>query len=367
MKKIKVLMVLPGLELANGVASYAMNYFRQVDADRLQIDFVSYRPVSSPYGQEIMKEGGQVFVLPPIQQVRAHLSACYQLLTKNDYDIVHTNTLLLSFPLLAMAKAMGVPCRILHSHNAGLGNTPFKAWRNRMFLPLLRAVVNTKFACSDLAAKALFGKLDYTFIPNVIPEGKYHFNSRLRKDLRQKYQVEDKFVVATVGRVMPQKNPFYAVDLIEQLYKKIPNLVYWWIGGQATPELETYIQDKGLSQAIHFWGSRSDVADLYQAMDLFFLPSLYEGLPVVLVETQAMGLPAFVSDTVTKQVVYTDLIQYFSLEEDLEKTADLCLRFIQRCPERRPYDHELAISPFSDEKAGRELLVAYQHALAHIK
>ena len=122
-------------------------------------------------------------------------------------------------------------------------------------------------------------------------------------------RAESKIVVGTVGRLAAEKNPFFAMDVFQAFLERKSNAEYWWIGnGPLSEDVKKYIYRKGLERSVRLFGSRNDVVDLYQAMDVLFMPSTFEGLPVTGIEAQAMGLPMVVSDTVTNEMCYTDLV-----------------------------------------------------------
>ena len=201
-------------------------------------------------------------------------------------------------------------------------------------------------------------------IPNVIQTEKYRFDPTMRKSVRQKMNATDKFVVGTVGRLAEQKNPFFAIDVFKCLLKIVSNAEYWWIGdGPLEEAVKDYINQKGLSENVRLLGSRNDVVNLYQGMDMFFLPSLFEGLPVTGVEAQAMGLPMVVSDTVTKEMVYTDLVVYVSLNETKERWADHLQKACKDLVERENYSNSLHESIFSCIDCGGRLERLYRAML----
>lgn len=369
-KALKVLVVLSNLRVSNGVASYIMNYFRKIDFHSIKMDFALYQDIETPYYDEIRKQGGKIFILPSVKSIRKHISCCNKILQQEHYDIIHDNTLLLSYFMMYCAKKNGIPIRILHSHNSRLGETKYKEIRNKWLLPLLLNTANAYFACSDLAAQALFGKRPYVFVPNVISVKKFSFNESIRERVRNQFHCGNKFIIGTVGRLAAQKNPFYAIDTIIKVYEHNSNIQYWWIGsGPLMDRVRTYIKEKGATSYIRLFGSRNDIADLYQAMDLFFLPSLFEGLPVTGVEAQAMGLPCLLSDTITKEVVYTDLVTFFSINTPAEivSTHFMNIRHELSGEQRKKYYRLSLNSIFSDTKAGEYLLKKYYEYLYQLK
>ena len=362
---IRVLMVLPNLRVSNGVSSFVMNYYRELDKTQIHIDFAIYADVESPYYAEIKATGSKIFVLPALRYITQHYIKCKEILANEKYDIVHDNSLLITFPMMMAAKKEGVPIRILHSHNSKLGETKFKEKRNRLLLPLLFKQVTEYTACSKLAGDAMFGDKLFTVIPNVIDPKENQFDEVKRSAIRQSMQAEDKFIVITVGRAAYQKNPFYAMDVFKKVLEIEPNAEYWWIGsGPLDSELRAYVKEKNLEKHTRLLGSRTDVKNLYQAADCFFLPSVFEGLGIVNLEAQAFGLPCILSDVVPHEVAYTDLVTFVSLKEDIEIWADKILSVVHLNPNRLVYNQKLKESNFSSKQAGESLTLLYKELFA---
>lgn len=365
MKKIKVLMLVPNLFVANGVASFVMNYLRNLNHDEVQVDIASYKEGDSVYYAEVEAAGGKMFFLPGIKNLPEHVKVCNKILSDGRYDIIHDNTLHISIPMMWCAKKAGVPVRILHSHNSKMGETPAKAFRNRFFLPVLRSLATNYAACSQLAGRAMFEDQEFTVIPNVIQTEKYRFDPTMRKSVRQKMNATDKFVVGTVGRLAEQKNPFFAMDVFECLQKQVSNAEYWWVGsGPLEKSVQDYVNQKGLSENVRLLGSRDDVTSLYQGMDVFFLPSLFEGLSIVTVEAQAMGLPCVVSDVIPPEAEYTELLKRCSLQDSIEAWVEKIRNTQIKKTERKQYQEYLSESVFSDVGCGNRLKKIYERCLS---
>lgn len=358
---INVLMLLHNLRVSAGVSSYVMNYFRTIDHTKIHMDFAIWSDIETPYYEEIRSSGSNIYVLPSIKNIHKHIQMCHKILNEGNYDVIHDNTLMISFPIMKAAEKAHVPVRILHSHNSKLGETRAKEIRNKLFLPLLKGTSTDYAACSKLAAIAMFGDSYYDFIPNVVSAEKLNYSLDKRSVIRKELGAGEKVIIGTVGRVAAQKNPLFAIDVIESLMEKDPNVEYWWIGsGLMDKELAYRVHNSRYKKRIRLLGSRDDVPDLYQAIDVFFLPSLFEGLPVTGVEAQVMGLPSVMSDTITKEVAFTDLVKFVDLSEPIEYWSEVLLEQIKRVPIRRSYIEELRNSPFSDQRAGAYLAQIYE-------
>ena len=347
MSKTKVLMLVPDLQVANGVASFVMNYLQNLDHNAVQMDIVSYRKGTSPYYSEVKSFGGNVYFLPSIKNLPLHIKMCNQILNEGQYDFIHDNTLHISIPMMICAKRMGVPVRILHSHSSKLGETPWKNFRNKLFLPFLKAQMTDAFACSELAGRAMFGNKPFTVVPNVIDVDRFKFDPYTRERVRTEMGCTDKYIIGSVGRLSPQKNPFFAMDVFRAVHERMPNAEYWWIGtGIMDEEVKAYADKLGLHDCVRFLGSRSDVNELYQAMDVFFMPSRFEGLGIACIEAQASGLNCVVSTELPSEVNVTEQVQFVSLRCDIETWAEKIVDVITKKRREDSCYEQIINSPF---------------------
>lgn len=364
MRKINVLMLVPNLRVANGVASFVMNYFLNLNQDEVHMDFALYSDRETPYYKTIKHYGGKIYILPNIKKLTAHIKECNKILSDGQYDIIHDNTLHVSIPMMWCAKHKNIPVRILHSHNSKMGENYVKEIRNRLLLPFLRKLATNYMACSKLAGDAMFKNKEYVIASNVIVLHKYCYDEQSRYRIRKKMKVEEKVVVGTVGRLAEQKNPYFAIKVFEKFSEIYTNAEYWWIGsGSMDDQVKKYIHTRGIDNKVKLLGSTNEVIELYQAMDCFFLPSLFEGLPVTGVEAQAMGLPMVVSDLVTDEMVYTDLVDFVSLNDSIDVWVEHLERAITKKINRRMYNEKLKQSVFSDIDCGQKLINMYQKML----
>ena len=362
-KPIRVLVLLPNLRPSNGVSSFIMNYYRRLDYSKIQMDFALYYDRETPYYAEIKASGGsRIYILENIKNYSKHVRQCRRILSEGGYDVIHDNTLLISWPMMYEAKKMGIPIRILHSHNAKLGETEFKEVRNRTFLFLLKKTANRYVACTRAAGKAMFGNESFSLVPNIIDGKKYFHDSSVREDFRKQMNVQDKQVILTVGRVAKQKNPFFAIAVIEELYKMNQNIEYWWVGsGPLDREVHDYIKARNMIISIRMLGSENNVQKYYQAADVFFMPSLFEGLALVLVETQAAGLPSVISDVIPEEAYFTDLLHPVSLQESLTVWARALNDQLEKKIDREKYKEIFLHSKFTDSRALETMTALYSN------
>lgn len=357
-------MIAYDLSIANGVSSYIMNYYHKINHSLIDIDFALFHDAETPYYDDIRKHGGKVFFIPSVKNIKEHMEVCRNIIKNGQYDIIHDNILLPSLFILYFSKKYNVPVRILHSHSSKLSNTKRKAIRNKLLLPLLLSNANYYIACSKTAGNCLFSNKKYAIIPNIISVFKYKYNDISRQLLRKKSNNNGKIIIGSVGRLAVEKNPIFAIRTILEFAKNNTSVEYWWIGdGELQTQVVNYIKEHDTNHIVKLLGNRTDIADLYQAMDLFFLPSQFEGLPITALEAQASGLPCLVSDTVSDEFVYTDLVTFFSLNDDIPKITNIMRSLLSKKYERSVYGQKLQESRFSDSNAGANLLHLYREML----
>jgi glycosyltransferase involved in cell wall biosynthesis len=230
------------------------------------------------------------------------------------------------FPLMA-AKLAGVPIRIAHNHSTA-GNGEFKTIAKYLLRPYSKVFATHFFACSAYAGKWLFGKScfdrgEVRVIPNAIDMGKYVFDPQKRQRIRKLFGLEGKFVVGHVGRFVYQKNHKFLIDIFNEIHKDNCNSVLLLIGeGPLTDEVQKKVDRLQLSDAVIFLGVRNDVQDILQAMDVFVFPSHYEGLGMVLIESQVSGLQSFASaGAVPFEAKISDQLEFIGLNQSAQNWA----------------------------------------------
>lgn len=314
---MRILFVVKNMRLSNGVSSYAMNYYRKINGSDIQFDFLIISDVGSPYYSEIEKNGNKVFCMPSYKkELFKIVPYLNRLFKENKYDVVHCNVMNSGSLILKIAKIHKVPVRILHSHATQTGDKRWKKLRNKLFCAVSLKNANTYFSCSRLAGDYLFGKNNYHLIPNAIDIDKYSYNQQKRNLIREEEQCEEKLVVTTVGRFTRQKNPMFIVDIVDELNKMGIEFIFWWFGnGELESKVHKYAAEKGVDKFIKFWGANPKVMDYYSAADIFILPSLYEGLPVVGIEAQVASLPVLLADTITSETQISGWVRFLPIKD----------------------------------------------------
>ena len=268
-----------------GVESVVMNYYKNIDRNRIQFHFLCDEDSTDIPYEEIEKLGGKVIVITPYQKLFKYQKELYRIFKENNYKIIHSHINALSVFPLRIAKKAGVPIRIAHSHST----SNKKEWKKNILKMILRPFsklyANNYFACTEYAGKWLFGKKvverkELNVINNAIDLKKFEFNENTREDLRKELGIkEDVLVIGHVGRFMKQKNHEFLIDVFEKAIKQDDNIYLILVGqGPLEDKIKEMAKEKGIEYKILFLGQRNDVNKLYQAMDIFVLPSLYEGL-----------------------------------------------------------------------------------------
>ena len=352
-KPIRIAQII-GKWVGGGVESVIMNYYRNIDRNKIQFDFIIDEDSTiDPPIKEIEEMGGQVIFCPPYQKTIKYEKFLIDLFKKNKYKIVHSNINALSiFPLKAAMKA-GVKIRIAHSHST----SNRKEWKKTLlksFLKLFsKKYANVLCACSEFAGKWLFGtntlkKGKVIIINNGIDIKLYKFNKNIRNDIRNSIGLsENDKVIGHIGRFVKQKNHDFIIEIFKKLYEKDNNYKLMLIGtGTLIKNIKEKVNLLGLSKAVYFLGQKENANRYYNAMDLFLFPSLYEGLGMSLIEAQVNKLRCIASSEVPQKARISNGISFLKLnlsQEEWIKEIEISLnrKDIKLNDKIRDYDIEI--------------------------
>lgn len=328
MEPIRVLQIM-GIVNNGGVEAVIMNYYKHIDKSKVQFDFVVHRGANPEYLATVRSMGATVYEITPYtSNILKFTYEIYRIIKGNNYQIVHSNMNSLSgFSLLA-AYIAGAKVRILHNHTTDNAAEGLRTTLKRILRPFAKVFANTYWACSNLAAEWMYGKEavkqgKVTVINNAVDLEKFAFNPGKRGELRKQLDLEGKFVIGHVGRFMKQKNHDFLIDVFAEVAERNKEAVLLLIGdGKLRDAVWHNVARLGLQDKVKLLGVRNDVPDLYNVMDVFVLPSFYEGLPVVGVEAQMAALPCFFSTEVTAEARLVDSTKYIALAAGAEAWAD---------------------------------------------
>lgn len=312
-----------------GLETMIMNYYRHIDRSKVQFDFLVHREPRADFDDEIEALGGRIYRFPRLVPWSRSYNAALDhfFAAHREYRVVHVHQDCLSAVILKTAQKHGVPVRIAHSHN----NNQEKNLKYLIKLYYMRQIPGSAtdlFACGREAGDWMFRGAPYRILNNAIDAQKYAFSPEVRKQMRGELGIdEDTLLIGNVARFYQQKNHTFLLEIFAQLKRIRPKARLLLVGeGPLHDELRAKVKTLGIVEDVIFAGVRTDVHALLQAMDVFLFPSLFEGLPVTLIEAQAAGLPCLISDTISDECRKTDMITFFPLSRSPAEWAGEALR-----------------------------------------
>lgn len=305
-----------------GVERYIITLLHNLDRGSFSIDFLIREDITGKNAEDIKGYYENIYKIPnftknPLKTIRSIKKIAIQ----NNYDIVHANICLSSSAVYAfLIKLFSKNTKVyIHSHSA----SDKKKIRHHIIRPFLNKYSDQKIACSENAAKWMFGdkafrKNDVKILNNFIDTKHFLYNAKTRNKIRKELNLEDKFVIGHVGRFVSVKNHQWLIDMFAQLSDKNDNYRLILIGtGELEDKIKSHAKTMGIEKKVQFLGTKSNINEYYQAMDLFVLPSLYEGLPIVCIEAQASGLKCLLADTVDKKADISGNVDFLPLDTPL--------------------------------------------------
>lgn len=338
MKKIKVLQF-PIANSYGGITHYALNNWKLIDKEKFHFDFATMSK-KLDFADEILETGSKIHYISCYAEddEQKFIEQINEILDEG-YDIVHLHTKQWkSFLVEKICLERNVPKVIVHSHATKCdANDPIKRQletveHNRVKQEFNESLATDFWACSEEAADWLFGtqisRDKICVLNNAIEVGKFAYDADVRKRVRTKMNIDDYFVIGNVGRLVYQKNQTFLLDVFAEVYKRDPHVILLLVGeGELRQELYEQAKLLGIAENVLFLGKREDTHELYQAMDLLVLPSIFEGLALCLIEAQTSGLRCLVSQNVTKAANVTGKLEY--LEFDKVQWAEKILEYKQ--------------------------------------
>lgn len=322
-----------------GMETYLMAQYRKLDRTKVRYDFLNITgEYEIVFADEIRKTGDHIFSVPSRHiSPLAHYFSVFRLLYQKrhvyQYIVLNTCSLCYVFPLF-IAAIVGISHRIIHSHNSGdEGKKSFFRSCIKAFNKLLLWYSATDYwACSKVAGNWMFGSRPFRVIHNAIDTSKFIFNPTVRKQMRKKLGLEDKFVIGTVARFSPQKNHEFLIDIFKEVSSKRENAILMLVGDAAGYQyrlkmIKRKIRAYHLEDKVIFLGMRNDTNELYQVMDCHVLPSKFEGLCITAIEAQAAGLPCVCSDAFSPETAITELFKTIKLNAPPEEWGNYIITY----------------------------------------
>lgn len=295
----------------NGISAVIMNYYKAMDKQNLQMDFVAIDEPTQEYKELFNEYDLKCFVVKKSNLMKYFLKLI-SVAKRGHYDIahIHGNSANMAIELLACWVA-GIKVRISHSHNT----STLHPLMHQILFPLFTLLCTNRLACGKDAGKWLYHEKGFIEINNGIDLKLYRYNKEIRREYRDKIGSREKIVIGHVGNFIEQKNHTFLLDVYAELISNNKNYLLLLISdGYLLDSMKDKAKTLGIQDNILFLGKTSVVENYLQAMDMFLLPSLHEGLPVVLVEAQAAGLPCIVADTVAREANLTKSMKFVSIQ-----------------------------------------------------
>lgn len=361
---IKVAFITKNLA-ANGITNVVMNYGTRLDKSRFVLTVITGVPVESIYRDKLAQKNIGLVELPP---KKSNSVVYYQKLwkeLKSGYDVVHIhgNSATITVELL-LAKWAGVQVRIAHCHNVTCDHKII----HHVLQPILQKFYTYGFACSEAAGKWMFGDSQFEVLPNAFWTERFIFDEESRKNIRAALDIADKYVIGNVARFNDQKNHEYLLKVFEKVAEQREDAVLLLVGnGPNLENIKGEIANHPYRDRIIYYGITDNVAELYAAMDVFVLPTKYEGLGIVFVEAQINGLPVVTSDRVPPEVNIANRAIFLPLDANISAWSEAVLHAPQIERKRFYEAHEDSIGKYNIAKcicrleSKYELLVKVQN------
>lgn len=331
---VRALNIMSGLD-GGGVENIFLNYYRKMDHEKVVSDIIVHSPHKGKLEDEFEKMGCKIYhVTPKTVSLRKNIAEIYHIMKTGKYDVVHSRMNVKGVTHILSAWLCGIKVRMIHTHMAYM---PMRG-KMKVLAPIAKKVCKMFathwLACSEDAAIEMFGEKEVKegkviILNNAIELEKFRYNKEVRKKIRKEFGLDKEYVIGMVGRFHEQKNHEFMLKVFRSVLKKSPDAKLMLVGGgELYEDICSEVERTGMQDNVIFTGIRSDVPALLQAMDVFVLPTKYEGFGNVLIEAQAAGLHTITSvEGVPKSTKVTELIEYVSLHEPEEVWADKILEY----------------------------------------
>jgi|SRR5690625_1710747 len=317
---VRVLNVISSLELGGGVQQLLLNYFKHMNRNQIQFDYIVHGNKIGGLEKEVKKLGSNVYhVSPKKESFFKNIKEINKVIKEGNYDVVHCHQDLSNFSSLFLAKVNLVPVRISHAHSNFTTKSRLRNIRNSIMRILNKKFANSFFACSLDSGRWLHGEQwkpngNNVLLKNAIDIERFSFNEQLRIEYRRQLGIVDKTVLLHVGRFSKEKNHMFMLEILEKVLMKDKNYILMFVGsGDIENEVKNAAKTRKISDHIMFLGARKDVPELMHASDVHLLPSKHEGFGMTAIEAQVSGLFTLVSDKVPLDTRISELIKYLPI------------------------------------------------------
>lgn len=370
---IKILHVVPALG-SGGIEKIIYDYYLHLNRDKFRFDFIVYGDEVGKLEKEFLKMGSNVYHIPPKKKsIYKSLSQMKKIILNGGYDVIHAHQQETGIFPIYYARKANIKTRITHSHIAFREENKLEKLIYKIINPILKHMTTHYFACGLDAGRFLWGndlvqKNKVFIMNNAIDVKRFEFNQSLRQSIRKSLNIDNKLVIGNVGRFSFQKNHEFLIKIFYEIYKSNKDSVLLLVGeGELEGKVRNLVNSLGIESAVKFVGYSDKIYELLQAMDVFVLPSRYEGLPIAIVESQASGLYSIVSENITKQVKLTDLVHYIPLSETPKYWSEYILNNINMEVKRNRYSDEIIKKGYDINKTVKQLEEIYMSAQTNKK
>lgn len=335
MERIKIFHILTSGLGKDGISSSQLVFFKNMDMERFEIIVAAVHNNDQDTINNFRQCGCTVIEFPDRKaNVGRYFLSLLKVLKNIKPEIVHVHgsSAIMSIDLLAAVLA-GVKIRIAHSRNTTADNLKI----DKLFRPIFKCLYTDALACGSDAGEWLFGAKSFSVIHNGKDFERFSYDLKKREEQRRRYSLEDKVVVGHVGVFNNQKNHEFLIKVFYEFQKRNPNSVLYLIGNgnQLLRQREEQVKELGIRDKVIFAGGVNDVPERLQAMDIMVFPSFFEGLPNVVLEWQAEGLPSLISDRITQECVATDFVEFASIDESPEVWAKKMEELLNKYKDRK--------------------------------
>ena len=342
-----------------GIESFLLEISKEIKKSGKEVDILCYKNEKFDMETELKNNNINIYRIDNPQNIPvfSHINQLYKFIKKNQYDVVHSNTYTDSGCVMLASFFAGTHIRVTHSHTSQQPRTLLQKTKWFLAKILIKIFANQKIACSEIAGESLFLDKQYEILENGVDLTKYEYNSNIREIIRKKYNIKNnEIVMGHVGRFVPLKNHEFIIKVFELLK---PNYKLMLIGdGPELNRIKDIVNEKKLSKRIIFTGNIRNTFDYLNAIDFIFFPSLYEGLPVSLIEAQINGLQIISSKNVSSEVDLFGNVHFFDLNEEKEKIV----KMIENNDIKRSLNHNyFKKSNYNIENTAKKLLNIYNH------
>lgn len=354
---------------AGGVESVIMNLYKNIDTSRYQFDFFVQQTCPIISEENILPRGGKIVYIPPVKKIFKYQKELTRLFKEGNYQIVHSNMNTLSVFTLKAAKKAGVPIRIAHSHSTSSKKEFVRNVAKSILKLFSKKYATHFFACSEKAGRYQFGNKAFDqgkviIINNSIDTSRFMFNLNSRNEIRKQFDIpSDTLLIGHVGRMVTVKNHSYLLDVFKHVKEKHENSKLLLVGyGPLKEDIQNKAKALNIEKDVIFAGVFKDTSKFYSAFDVFCLPSLYEGLPVVAVEAECNGVITYISSAATRETKIIDKCEFLSIEESPSVWAERIIN-ANLDYDRKPYSKVLEESKFNIKKSTNTLMDLYDSFL----